>query len=188
VLKPCVSAGAKDTFQFGAAAECDEPTIEGRRGQIVRDADGTWTTFQRGRDFMLQPFIPEIQEIGEWSLVYFAGEFSHALLKNAGEGDWLVQDEFGGVVTQPAPPTAVRECGDAVMRTLRDVILPAHGGAPLLYARVDVVPRAAGPALGELELFEPELFFWDRSKAGRHIKESAGRKFHTALLALLDWK
>jgi len=42
---------------------------------------------------LVQPFVPEIQSEGEWSLVFFGGAFSHAVLKVPGAGDYRVQPD-----------------------------------------------------------------------------------------------
>jgi glutathione synthase/RimK-type ligase-like ATP-grasp enzyme len=95
---------------------------------------------------MAQPFLPEITA-GELSLVFFDGEFSHAIRKTPAEGDIRVQPEHGGIVT-PAEPT------DAELATARRVLDAA--GRDLLYARVDLVGDGM---LIELEAIEPRFFF-----------------------------
>lgn len=95
---------------------------------------------------MAQPFLPEITA-GELSLVFFDGEFSHAIRKIPAEGDIRVQPEHGGRV-EPAPPT------DEQVALGRRVI--EASGRDLLYARVDLV---ADDLLIELEAIEPRFFF-----------------------------
>ncbi len=97
--------------------------------------------------WMAQPFLPDIVSAGELSLVYFDGEFSHAVRKTPAEGDIRVQPEWGGVVTA-AEPTA-EELADA------ERVLEATG-RDLLYARVDFV---GDRLLIELEAIEPRFFF-----------------------------
>jgi len=159
VLKPCVSAAAKDTFRVRTRAEAEE---------LVRGSpDGARPPLSRlraGRDFMVQPFVSEVIGAGEWSLVFFDGAYSHAVLKRPAPGNWLVQDELGGSVQSAEPPVAVRQAALAALAALADPHLAGGAAcAPLLYARVDVIPAAAGPLVSELELIEPELFFLRRS-------------------------
>ena len=45
---------------------------------------------------MVQEFLSEIQDGGEWSLMFFGGEFSHAVVKRPATGDFRVQVEHGG--------------------------------------------------------------------------------------------
>jgi glutathione synthase/RimK-type ligase-like ATP-grasp enzyme len=103
----------------------------------------------RRRSVLLQPWLPEIERAGEWSLVFFEGEYHHAAWKRAAAGDFRVHEEYGGSVDTAEPPATVRATAIAAVRAL-DRALP--------YARVDVVETAAGPRVSELELIEPELF------------------------------
>jgi len=99
-------------------------------------------------DLIVQPFLPAIEVQGELSLVYFAGEYSHAVRKRPASGDWRVQAEYGGSV-EPHEPTDEE----------RAVAFYALSGIDSLYARVDLVRDLYGkPAVIELELIEPELF------------------------------
>jgi glutathione synthase/RimK-type ligase-like ATP-grasp enzyme len=67
IVKPCVSGGSKNTFAFGPA---EAPAVaEKLRALLPQQA------------FLVQPFIPQIEDEGEWSLLFFNGRFSHALLK-----------------------------------------------------------------------------------------------------------
>ena len=95
---------------------------------------------------MAQPFLPEITN-GELSLVFFDGEFSHAIRKTPAEGDIRVQPEHGGTVAA-AQPTAEEL---AIAKGVLDA-----AGRDLLYARVDLVGDGL---LIELEAIEPRFFF-----------------------------
>jgi len=111
---------------------------------------------------MAQPFLPEVVSAGELSLVFFDGEFSHAIRKTPKEGDIRVQPEHGGRV-EPAEPTGEElEAAQAVLEaTDRD----------LLYARVDFVGDSL---LIELEAIEPRFFF-------EHADAGAARRLAEAL-------
>lgn len=142
VLKPAVSGGAFRTFVVaGDGAIPWEPEAEG--------------------EFLAQAFVDGIEGEGpgqgEWSLVFFAGEFSHALRKVARAGDFRVQEEHGGRVLFEA---ASADLIDAGARILSGAVRHLGLAAPLPYARVDMVtPEGGEPLLMELELMEPELFF-----------------------------
>ena len=97
--------------------------------------------------FMAQPFIPDVVNAGELSLVFFDGEFSHAVRKTPAEGDIRVQPEHGGIVTAAEPSAAQLATAQRVL---------AAAGRDLLYARVDFVGDAM---LIELEAIEPRFFF-----------------------------
>jgi hypothetical protein len=108
---------------------------------------------------MAQPFVGEVQDRGEWSVLFFGGRYSHAVLKRPAENDYRVQWEFGGSAVTMAPPP--RLLGDA------GAVMAAVAG-DALYARVDGVERDGRLVLMELELIEPHLFLgWDPGAAGR---------------------
>jgi glutathione synthase/RimK-type ligase-like ATP-grasp enzyme len=98
---------------------------------------------------LVQPYLQSIPTHGEVSLIYFDGIYSHACVKRAAEGDYRVQEEFGGT-THPFDPSAdMLELGERVLATLSE---------KPLYARVDLVAGDVGPMVMELELVEPELY------------------------------
>jgi glutathione synthase/RimK-type ligase-like ATP-grasp enzyme len=101
---------------------------------------------------MVQKFMDSIVSQGEWSLMFFGGRFSHAVLKTAKPGDFRVQNDFGGKSHVADPPAHALECAIRALRTVRDT----------LYARVDgVVDQARNEdqfRIMELELIEPALF------------------------------
>jgi glutathione synthase/RimK-type ligase-like ATP-grasp enzyme len=102
-------------------------------------------------DMLLQPYVRSIAERGEVSLVFIAGDFTHAVRKSAVGGAFLVHDDYGGSV-RAVRPTAVQL--EAAERAVAAV------GESLLYARVDLVSDERDrPMVMELELVEPELFF-----------------------------
>ncbi|MEZ6185585.1 MAG: hypothetical protein R3F62_11315 [Planctomycetota bacterium] len=131
VVKPAISAGAQGTYRATAA-----------------DAARVAASLAQG-DTLIQPFLPEVQG-GELSLIYFAGAFSHAVLKVPVAGDYRVQSDFGGAVlplrTVAAPVLAAAEAALAA------------APVPWTYARVDGLVLAGRFVLMELELLEPELF------------------------------
>jgi len=115
-----------------------------------------------GGAVMVQPLVEEIEREGEWSLVYFAGVFSHAVLKRPRSGDFRVQSEHGGTV-EPVEPTAL-----VIAAGRRAIAGIPFGDGPPLYARVDGCIVNGGLRLMELEVLEPELFL-------RCAPEAAGR-------------
>ena len=99
-------------------------------------------------DTIVQPYAPSV-ELGETSLFFFGGAFSHAVRKVPKPGDYRVQAMHGGSeeVHEPTPDEL-------------EVAARAMGLAPdeLVYARVDLIDVAGQPTLMELELIEPDLF------------------------------
>jgi len=147
IVKPAVSAGSNDTARY-------------RPGE--RDAALEHVAHLRaeGRVAMVQPYQRGVDEHGETALLYFDGRFSHAIRKGAifAGGPQMVGGLFAREDIQPREPSvAEREVGDAGLRAAA-AVLPAET-APLLYARVDLVPLADGsPGVLELELCEPSVF------------------------------
>jgi glutathione synthase/RimK-type ligase-like ATP-grasp enzyme len=131
VIKPPVSASATGTHRLGP------------RDDLPEDS--------RHRPMIIQPLIEEIARTGEFSLMLFDGEYSHAVVKRPASGDFRVQEYLGGVTSRcNAPPAgAVRLAQQALAAA------PAHA----TYARVDIVPDDLGVLrIMELELIEPSLF------------------------------
>lgn len=107
---------------------------------------------------MVQPVIAEIAA-GETSIVFFAGEYSHAVLKRPVAGDIRSQPEFGARVTAMTPPGWAIEEAQKILALMPE---------PALYARVDVVLLDGRLWLMEVEVIEPDLFLThDEGAAGR---------------------
>lgn len=151
VIKPVVSAGAKDTgrYQSGEAHS---------RGQAIRHVRSLLTS---GRHVMVQPYITSVDTAGEKGLVFIDGEFSHAVRQNA-----MLKGPHRPTrgLYQEAPMRSYEatEAEVSVARRALSVAADAvAGGDPdaLLYARVDLVTGNDGaPMVIELELTEPSLF------------------------------
>lgn len=138
MVKPLVGANADDTFYLDRNATDER----------FRDASHCFG----GRPCLVQPFMPQITQEGEFSLIYFDGSFSHAILKMVKPGDYRVQEEHGGqVVAVSDPEPELIAAAEKVMAAIPD--------SPL-YARVDLVRTPANRfALMEVELIEPGLYF-----------------------------
>lgn len=154
IVKPTIGANADDTFRFGI--HTDKVQLQ----QIVR-------TFEN-RDVMLQPFVPSVTEIGEYSLFYFDGVYSHCVLKSPACGDFRVQEEHGGQLHSVIP--------DADLLSAAQRVCEAISGMPL-YARVDLVRLTDGqPALMEVELIEPSLYLAHDPHATERFAEAILRR------------
>jgi glutathione synthase/RimK-type ligase-like ATP-grasp enzyme len=143
VVKPCVSAGSKDTVRCGA----DERARSAAHVRALLDA---------GRAALVQPYLPAVDEVGETAVVAIEGVASHAVRKEAllSRGAGLVAglfapEEIGAREPSPAEAAVAARALDHVVRRF---------GTPPLYARVDLLPAADGPRILELELAEPSLF------------------------------
>lgn len=157
VVKPAISATAHETWRVTA----DDGVSHQTRFEalLAKSSSGV----------MVQPFLPEIQEDGEWSLVFLGGEFSHAVVKRPADGDFRVQHDFGGTVER-------REPSDSLITEARAVLQAAARATEtaveeILYARVDGIVRDAGLLLMELEVIEPVLFFSHAPGAAARMAE-----------------
>ncbi|MBI1263410.1 MAG: hypothetical protein GC187_01590 [Alphaproteobacteria bacterium] len=104
---------------------------------------------------LIQPFLPSVPDEGEYSLMFFGGEFSHALVKRPKAGDYRVQSMFGAREEVWTPG----ESDLALARSVLDAAAQITGEADLLYARVDMVRGLDGQlALMELEVIEPYFY------------------------------
>jgi len=111
-------------------------------------APGLFDELRSGPGVMVQKFMDGILDEGEWSLIFFGGQFSHAVLKTPKMGDFRVQNDFGGSEHPADPPTQVLQSATRIVQTV----------TPTLYARVDGVVDDQQFRLMELELIEPMLF------------------------------
>jgi glutathione synthase/RimK-type ligase-like ATP-grasp enzyme len=158
VVKPTVSGGAWHSVR----GVVDTPAFATALAQLPADLD-----------YLVQPFVPEVVGAGEWSLLYFDGAYSHAVVKRAKPGDYRVQAVHGGSVEACEPDATIREASD---RALAAVAALGHGDHA--YARVDGVVVDGRFLVMELEMIEPALFL-----AGR---PDAAERFAHRLLARLE--
>jgi glutathione synthase/RimK-type ligase-like ATP-grasp enzyme len=147
VIKPVVGLNAHGAFRLHA--------------QSARNGTDELYRYYADRALLAQPFLSAITTEGEFSLFYFNGELSHAILKVPKPGDFRVQEEHGGVIRAVAIDDDLSAAGDAAMRAIDTVPL---------YARVDFVRASASLStesttfnscdywLMELELIEPSLY------------------------------
>jgi len=99
---------------------------------------------------MIQAFLPSVQSEGEYSFLYFGGQFSHAVNKKPKSGDYRIQSIYGGMEQPYAPSSQEREAARQVLDSLD--FTP-------LYARVDLLRGLDGSLkLIELEMLEPYLY------------------------------
>ena len=160
VVKPVVSASAHETWRVSRDDASVHAGTHDERLRTLIARDGV----------MVQPFVPEIGTDGEWSLQFFGGVFSHAVIKRAAAGDFRVQREYGGThETVVPPPSVVRQAEQA---------LRAAPGEPL-YARVDGVLIDGDLVVTELELLEPSLFLDADPAAPDRFAEAIAARCHS---------
>ena len=151
VIKPAVSASADRTVLTGGTEAADVAARLAATGEVV-----------------VQQFMATIREVGEVSLVFFGGTYSHAVRKMPKPGDFRVQTEHGGTVIPFEPSRRL------IMKA-QEALDAAPAGAA--YARVDGIESEGSFILMELEVIEPHLFL-------RSIPD-AGDRFARQILAAL---
>jgi glutathione synthase/RimK-type ligase-like ATP-grasp enzyme len=136
ILKPAISGGGRHTYRLNQATM----TLH---EQVFHD-------LLENEAMLLQPFQSNILTKGELSLIVIDGVYSHAIIKRAKEGDYRVQDDFGG----NAHPHDANTHEIAFAEHVVSVCDPKP-----VYARVDMIWDNDGlPSVSELELIEPELW------------------------------
>ncbi|GAA3342526.1 hypothetical protein GCM10020358_37800 [Amorphoplanes nipponensis] len=150
VVKPSVSAGARDTGLF----EPDDPRAAKLAAHIVAT----------GRTAMVQPAVEEVVAHGENALFFLDGEYAYACHKGPilAPGGGYLGGEYTEVITRAEPSAAELDLGRATIAALAGIAarrgFAADAGRPL-YARVDIASRQGGdPQLIEVEVFEPSYF------------------------------
>jgi len=136
VIKPVLGANGVDTFRL-------------RKTQDRRTLMELEPIF-RNRPVLVQRFMPAILNEGEYSLFYFGGAFSHAILKVPAAGEFRSQEERGAEIRPVKPGRDLLQRGQQALAMITPVPL---------YARIDLVRGDAGDfVVMELELIEPSLY------------------------------
>ncbi len=143
ILKPAVSGAARHTYRF------DSGTITSHE-EIFKELITT-------ESMLLQEFQDNVLRKGEVAHMLFGGTYSHSVLKKAKEGDFRVQDDFGGSVSDYSPAEHEICFAEKVISTCDPV--PVYG-------RVDVIRDNKDElCVSELELIEPELWIRKRPES-----------------------
>jgi glutathione synthase/RimK-type ligase-like ATP-grasp enzyme len=156
VLKPTVSGGAWHTVRGVVGT----PAFAAAVAQLPLDLD-----------YLVQDFVPQIVSEGEWSLLFFDGRYSHAVLKRPQASDYRVQSQHGGSVEAVEPPPALIDSALAVLQATA-----ALGFDDIAYARVDGVVVDGRFQLMELEVIEPALFLASRPDAAERFAANLHRR------------
>jgi glutathione synthase/RimK-type ligase-like ATP-grasp enzyme len=139
VVKPAIAATAYQTWSTSlATAAADEPRFR--------------ALTSTGR-VLVQPFIEAVTSDGEWSLMFFGAEYAYTVLKRPQDGDFRVQNDFGGTAEPRDPGPDLIAQASGVLNSL------PFDSSECLYARVDGCVVDGRFVLMELELLEPVLFF-----------------------------
>jgi len=143
ILKPAVSGGAWNTYFI---------TPE----NLMKHED-LYKRLIATESMLVQEFQRNVVKKGELALMVFGGKFSHAILKKVKDGDFRVQDDWGGTVHDHKASEEEIDFAEKVVSVCDP--LP-------LYARVDLIrDNKEQLCVSELELIEPELWFRKYSPA-----------------------
>ena len=149
VVKPTISGAAKNTFRL--------------KKEELNQFDSTWKNLIQKEDFIVQEFQNNVITKGEVAMMVIGGKYTHAVLKMAKEGDFRVQDDFGGSIAIYSPSEKMVKLAEKCTRILSPI--PS-------YARVDIIWDNSGDlAVSELELIEPELWFRLNPNAAQKLAE-----------------
>lgn len=136
IIKPNISANADNTFRL----------TRDKLNKILGQLEKIFAA----REFMVQPFLKNIIDEGEYSLFFFNGKFSHSVVKKPKENDFRVQEEHGGNIQPFKVSSELILIAENIIRKLSTIPL---------YGRVDLVRTKENEfALIELELIEPSLY------------------------------
>ena len=149
VVKPTISGAAKNTYRL--------------KKEDINQFDSTWKKLIYQEDFIVQEFQNNVIKKGEVAMMVIGGEYTHAVLKKAKEGDFRVQDDFGGSIAKYSPSEKMVKLAEKCTGILSAI--PS-------YARVDIIWDNSGDlAVSELELIEPELWFRLNPNAAQKLAE-----------------
>lgn len=140
------------------ALNCDRLVIKPQVGggawrQVLHSKSDPFPSAEKlpPAEALIQPFLPTVQSEGEFSFLFFGGEFSHGLIKRPKQGDYRIQTIHGGKEEKYTPSVTELESAESVLRSLK---FPMP-----LYARVDLLRgRDGNLKLIELELIEPYFY------------------------------
>jgi glutathione synthase/RimK-type ligase-like ATP-grasp enzyme len=159
VVKPAVGAGSRDAASYAA----DQHDLAAAHVDRLHAS---------GHVALIQPLLESVAAEGEWPLMFFDGEFSHAASKRvtlprAG----AVEDLFS------AETNARHVASDAQVEVAQAAVGLVSGKfGTLPYARVDVVRDGVGNfCVLEVELVEPSLFL-------PHADPGASERFAAAVV------
>jgi glutathione synthase/RimK-type ligase-like ATP-grasp enzyme len=155
VIKPQLGANGEDAFRIDSACPLDR--LERIAGRF------------RDRGAMVQPFMARVLSEGEFSLFYFNGDFSHAILKKPAANEFRSQEERGADILPVEPEELLLQRGGEAIAAL--TTLP-------LYARIDFVRNENEDFLVmELELIEPSMYLRTDDNAPARFARAIDLKF-----------
>ena len=143
IIKPTIGASAHGVKKFNPETAPD----------IEKQMDRT-------KPWFVQRFCPEINSVGEYSLIFFGRDYSHSVMKKPKDSDFRTQPHYGGTEWEVKPDRKIVD-------QARQILDKVNG--QLLYSRVDGLVLDGDFHLMELELTEPYLFFGSHPQAPKRF-------------------
>jgi len=150
VIKPAISGAGRHTYKLDPAT--------------LRIHEDIFQRIIQHESMLLQPYQESITQKGEVSHIVIDGDYSHSILKKTKEGDYRVQDDWGGTVHPYKADKKEIELAEDIVRTCSPV--PVYARVDLMWNNEDKL------VLGELELVEPELWFRKHPAAADLLAEA----------------
>ncbi|TDQ57392.1 glutathione synthetase-like protein [Mesocricetibacter intestinalis] len=150
VLKPAIGQSGKGVIRLQAE-------------ELPQDL----STYPQG--VIIQPYMPEVAQNGETSLIFLRGKFSHGVCRLPKQGDFRANSAYGVQIIPVRPQAAIIAQAEQVLRQLAEIPF---------YARVDATLIGEDFVLNELELIEPALYL--------HTDSGATARFADAILEALN--
>ena len=111
VVKPTISGAAKNTYRL--------------KKEDINQCDSTWKKLIYQEDFIVQEFQNNVIKKGEVAMMVIGGKYTHAVLKKAKEGDFRVQDDFGGSIAIYSPSEKMVKLAEQCTRIISPI--PSYG-------------------------------------------------------------
>jgi hypothetical protein len=146
IFKPACGAGARHTRRF-----------------VQREVDVPWLNeLLQQRDMLAQPYHRGVETYGERSLLYFEGQYSHAVQRAEALREGQALDRVMSLVQPTVEELAVAQ-----------QVLDNLPSSDWIYARVDLLE---GPTLIEVEVIEPRLFLLEHPPAAEALAAALLRR------------
>ena len=172
----CLETMEQAAAAFGTDRLVAKPRISHSAWQTIRWSPGGGLEEGPEGPAIVQPYLPAIETDGELSLIFFGGEYSHAVRKLPQPGDFRVQPEYDGIISACVPEEDEMEAARRILGAIEE---------DLLYARVDLSRGLDGrPVLIELELIEPDLYLGYDEANGAGFAAAVGRCLAEGALAV----
>lgn len=154
VVKPAIGANASNTQYIALGDKLEEAY---QHIDSIRD-----------QEILIQPYLKQIHDEGEYSLIFIEGVLSHSVLKIPKEGDFRVQASYGGTAHRTATPSGALKVAQRVLSSLHE---------EPLYARIDLVRTTENHFLVmEVELIEPDLFLRLEPQAAKRLAAAISKR------------